>query len=258
MHRILRTGSGLLIPLLIYASWHFASKNEWLPPSLLPAPERVYHSFAYLLGSGELSSHIAASLSRLGTGFSIGALLGLITGLVIGLSRVAEGLFGPTMQFISPIPPIVWIPLLIAIFGIGEESKVALLSLASFFLVATHTFEGIRSTDSKLVDVAKLYRKGIASQILFLFVPSALPHIFLGLRLALSLSWILLIAAEVIASSHGLGWLVWDARTFSRPDDMFVGILTIGILGKSTDATLVWVSQKATHWSDTFDGRHRQ
>ncbi len=157
-------------------------------------------------------------------------------------------------QFLAPIPPIVWIPLLIIFFGIGEMSKIVLLMVASFFVLFINTVHGIRSVDKKLVEVANIYKKSNYFLITKILIPSALSNIFLGLRLALGLSWILLIAAEVVASSKGLGWLIWDSRNFSRPDDMFVGIITIGILGKITDQILIKAEKHFTSWKIKFEG----
>jgi len=166
-----------------------------------------------------------------------------------------ERLIAPTIQFLAPIPPIAWIPLLIILLGIGEASKIGLIIIASFVVVYLNTVQGIRSTDQKLVDVAHVLRKSNKELIKKVLLPSATPHIFTGMRIALGLSWILLIAAEVIASSKGLGWLIWDSRNFSRPDDLFVGIIMIGILGKLSDMALVAIEKELTKWRTVFQGK---
>jgi sulfonate transport system permease protein len=188
-------------------------------------------------------------------GFTIGTLIGLVLGVMVGTSKFAERLFAPTIQFLAPIPPIAWIPLLIILIGIGEASKIGLIIIASFVVVYLNTVQGIRSTDQKLVDVAHVLRKSNKELIKKVLLPSATPHIFTGMRIALGLSWILLIAAEVIASSKGLGWLIWDSRNFSRPDDLFVGIIMIGILGKLSDMVLVAFEKQLTHWRTVFQGK---
>ncbi len=252
MTKVYRKTVSSILPLLIFFVWYVWSENNYLPPSLLPSPKEVSVAFLALVYSGELLNHSAASIGRLFLGFGFGAIAGFCLGLAIGMKKSVENLVAPTLQFLAPIPPIVWIPLLIAIFGIGELSKILLLAVASFFVVCTHTMEGVRSTDLKLVDVANILNKNARSNALNLFIPASFPHVFLGLKLALGLSWILLIAAEVIASSEGLGWLVWDARSFSRPDDMFVGIITIGLLGKTSEYVIDASGFRVTHWSETF------
>lgn len=246
---------GLIIPVIVLVIWQVAVILEWLPQSLIASPTQIVADFWVFIKNGELFEHIFISLYRLSVGFVVGSLLGLATGIAVGTSKLLEKLLGPIIQFLAPIPPIVWIPLLIIIFGIGEVSKIILLVVASFFVLFINTVQGIRSTDQKYVDVAHVYNKSNFDLIRTILLPSSLPNIFTGMRLALGLSWILLIAAEVMASSKGLGWLIWDARNFSRPDDMFVGIITIGLLGKLSDQILIKLERRFTRWRNIFGGK---
>ena len=145
--------------------------------------------------------------------------------------------------------------ILIILFGIGEASKIILIAIAALFIVFINTVSGIRSADKKLVELAQVYKKPDKDLITKILLPSAVPSIMTGMRIALGLSWILLIAAEVIASSKGLGWLIWDSRNFSRPDDMIVGMITISILGKLSDMALISLERKLTKWGKTFEGK---
>lgn len=246
---------GAIIPIILLILWETSVFLGWLPKTLIASPSQIIVDFWKFIISGELLGHIAISLFRLLVGFVAGSLLGLIAGIGVGLSRFLEKLINPLMQFLAPIPPIVWVPLMIILFGIGEVSKIVLLIIASFFVVFISTVQGIRSTNQKIVDVAHVYNKSNLDLIRKILLPSSLPHIFTGMRLALGLSWILLIAAEVVASSKGLGWLIWDSRNFSRPDDMFVGIITIGILGKFSDQILSKIEKKFTKWREIFKGK---
>lgn len=235
--------------------WELSVVLEWLPQTLIASPSQIVVDYWLFLKDGTLLKHSGISLFRLLTGFLLGSFLGLIFGIGVGLSKFLNRLLSPMFQFLAPIPPIVWIPLLIIFFGIGEMSKIILLMVASFFVLFINTVHGIRSVDKKLIEVANIYKKSNYFLIMKILIPSALSNIFLGLRLALGLSWILLIAAEVVASSKGLGWLIWDSRNFSRPDDMFVGIITIGILGKVTDQVLIKAEGYFTSWKTKFEGR---
>lgn len=245
----------LILPVSVLVVWELAVDFKLVPTTLIASPIQVLKDFVEFIATGKIFMHIGASLSRLLIGFIIGSLVGISLGLVIGTSKRFEKLFHPTFLFLAPIPPIAWIPLLIIACGIGEGSKVALIALGAFFITYFHTIHGIRATDQKLVDLATVYRKDNWQLVKKILLPSALPSIFTGLRLALSLSWILLIAAEVIASSQGLGWLIWDARNFSRPDDMIVGIITIGILGKLSDSILVLLEHHMLRWRVAFTGK---
>lgn len=245
----------LLLPIGLIALWEWAVISGAVPNTLVASPSQVVVDFFELLFNGKLTVHSLISLYRLLLGFTIGTFLGLIFGVAVGTSKLVEKIVSPTMQFLAPIPPIAWIPLLIILLGIGEASKIGLLIIASFVVVYLNTIQGIRSTDQKLVDVAHVYRKSNRELISKILLPSALPNIFTGMRIALGLSWILLIAAEVIASSKGLGWLIWDARNFSRPDDMIVGMIAIGILGKLSDKILVAIEKELTKWRVVFSGK---
>lgn len=246
---------GSIIPILLIVIWEFSVFIGWLPKTLIASPSQITLDFWRFIVTGELFEHIFISLYRLLVGFIVGSLLGLIAGVGVGTSKFLDKLLNPLIQFLAPIPPIVWVPLLIIFFGIGETSKIVLLIVASFFVLFLNTVQGIRSTNQKFVDVANVYNKSNMDLIKKILLPSSLPNIFTGMRLALGLSWILLIAAEVVASSKGLGWLIWDARNFSRPDDMFVGIITIGCLGKLSDQILLKIEKKFTKWRDIFEGK---
>jgi len=244
----------VLLPALVLVTWEVAVRAGWVPYQLIAAPSTVVVRLVRMLLSGEVLIHSWASLKRLLSGFLIGAVGGVLVGASIGLSKRTEAVIAPTLQFLSPVPPIAWIPLLVVAFGIGELSKVLLVAVGVFFIVCFNTIEGIRGTEDALVDVGRVYEKRWYEMAIFVLVPSAMPSIFSGLRVGMALSWILLIAAEVIASSRGLGWLIWDSRNFSRPDDMLVGVIAVGALGKFTDYLLATAQAWVLRWRQTFKG----
>lgn len=245
----------LILPVLLLLLWEWSVSQGVLPRTLIASPVEVAADFVRLLGNGELLIHALVSLQRLIAGFLIGTAVGLAAGVFVGVSRLAERLVAPTLQLLAPIPAIAWIPLFIILFGISDASKIVLIAFATFFVVYFNTVQGIRSADQKLVELAQAYQKTNWELIWRILFPSALPQVFTGLRVALGLSWILLIAAEVIASSKGLGWLIWDSRNFSRPDDMIVGMIAIGILGKASDMALVALERRLTVWRTVFQGK---
>jgi sulfonate transport system permease protein len=244
----------LVLPLIILLTWEASVRFGYIPETLIATPIQVFSNFFKMLFSGELITHSSISLQRLILGFSIGTFLGIFLGIITGVSKLGENIISPTMKILSPIPPIAWIPLIIIIFGIGEGSKIALIAMAALVVVYIHTFNGIRSTDKKLIELAKVYNKNKKELLFKILLPSSTKDIFTGMRIALGLSWILLIASEVIASSKGLGWLIWDARNFTRPDDMIVGMIAIGILGFLTDKILLIIERKMLEWGENFEG----
>lgn len=245
----------LVVPIVLILLWEFTVSQGIIPNTLIASPSQVFITFFELLLNGELWIHSFVSLNRLIVGFLIGTGLGLFLGIIVGVSKLGEKLIAPTIQILAPIPPIAWIPLLIILLGIGEASKIGLIIIASLVVVYINTVQGIRATDQKLVEVAQVSKKSTKELITKILLPSATPNILTGMRVALGLSWILLIAAEVIASSNGLGWFIWDARNFSRPDDMIVGMITIGIWGKLSDMALIGLEKRLTLWKKSFGGK---
>jgi sulfonate transport system permease protein len=176
----------------------------------------------------------------------------VLLGVLLAFRPTAARIFEPTVLSLIPIPPIAWIPLLIILLGIGEASKVALISIGSFCTLFLQSAYCIRTGDKMLVEMALALNKDDRALLWRVLFPSALPGIISSMRVALALSWTLLIASEVIASSSGLGWLIWNARNFSRPNDMFVGMATVGLLGKLSDWGLVVLEAKLTRWRRAF------
>jgi ABC-type nitrate/sulfonate/bicarbonate transport system permease component len=246
--------SYVIVPVAFILVWDLAVRYDAVPSTLIAAPLDVAERLVDLIVSGKLEHQVAVSLGRLVQGFLYGSVLGIAVGTAVGASRLASRLIEPSLLTMIPIPAVAWVPLLIVLFGIGETSKVLLIALGSFCTLFLHTAHGIRSADRKLVEVAYVLGKSRAVLIRRVLLPAALPEIFAAARIAMALSWALLIVAEVIASSSGLGWFIWDARNFNRPSDMIVGMIAIGVLGKLSDALLGQMSHFATSWRDTYGG----
>lgn len=245
---------GLLVPIVLLACWDLLVRSGVLPRTLIASPIDVAKNLISLTLNGALFIHAAVSLKRLLAGFLIGTTAGVATGIVVGYWKLGRRLLELTVLVLLPIPPIAWIPLLIILLGVGEGSKIALISLGSFFTLFLNTVHGIRNADVKLLEVAFVLDKGPRAILGRVLLPAALPSIMAGARVAMALSWTLLICAEVIASARGLGWLIWDARNFSRPADMIAGMVAVGVLGKLTDAALVLLERYWTRYRVAFQG----
>ena len=247
--------ASLLVPFTILILWEISIKSGFIPHTLIAPPSKVAINFVRLFADGTLLTHSYISLYRLFVGFIIGSILGLLLGIFVGISKLFERLLAPTLQSIMPIPIIAWLPLLIVFFGIGEVLKLSIVGIAALLIVYINTVKGIRSTDSKLIELSDSLKKPKKELVGKILLPSAIPQIFTGMRVALGLSWILLIIAEFVASSKGLGWFIWDARNFSRPDDLIVGMITIGIFGKLSDVLIVRIENRLTNWRKSFEGK---
>ena len=168
----------------------------------------------------------------------------------------AEAYLEPTFAGLRSIPSLAWVPLLLLWLGIGETSKIVLIAIGAFFPVYLNGVAAIRGIDRKLVEVGRMYRFSRRQMILHLFLPAALPGLFTGLRSGLSLAWMFLVAAELIAATKGLGYLLSDGRETSRPDIVLAAIIVLALLGKLTDGVLAMLEKRLLSWRDTFKGNN--
>ena len=174
---------------------------------------------------------------------------GIAAGILIGLSEHAQRFTDLIIQILKPVPPIAWIPLVILWMGIGENSKVFLIFLGGFFTILQNVINGIRYTDKKLLEVASVMETPKWKYIFHLIIPAALPSIFTGLRVALGTCWTCVVAAELVASSSGIGYMISNARNFGQIDVVIVGMLAIGIVGKIMDFILLKIEKKVLAWN---------
>lgn len=245
---------GWVVPLLILALLETLVRSGALPAHQMPAPSQVAQTLYLLAQSGELWRHLNASLLRVGAGSAIGAALAIVIGTWVGLSRRAEAYLEPTFQALRAIPSLAWVPLLLLWLGIDETPKIVLIALGAFFPVYLSLLAGIRNIDRKLVEVGRLYGLSSLALVRRILLPAALPSLFTGLRGALSLSWMFLVAAELIAATRGLGYLLSDGRETSRPDLVIAAILLLALLGKLSDSLLKAWETRALRWRDSYQG----
>ncbi|MCT2378019.1 ABC transporter permease [Pseudomonas aeruginosa] len=213
------------LPLLALSSWEALVRLGWLPAYQMPAPSGILLTLVEL-ARGELWGHVGA----------------------------AEAYLEPSFQALRAIPSLAWVPLLLLWFGIDETPKIVLIALGAFFPVYLALVAGVRGVDRKWVELGRLYRLSRFALVRRILLPAALPNLFTGLRGALSLSWMFLVAAELIAATQGLGYLLSDGRETSRPDLVIAAILVLAALGKLSDGLLRSLERRALRWRDSFDG----
>ncbi|QQQ48285.1 ABC transporter permease [Pseudomonas syringae] len=248
---------GLVVPAVIISLLEMIVRIGWLPAYQMPAPSEIVLTLRDL-ADGALWKHISASLLRVLCGFAIGASLALVFAAWVGLSREAEAYLEPTFAGLRSIPSLAWVPLLLLWLGIGETSKIVLIAIGAFFPVYLNGVAAIRGIDRKLVEVGQMYglsRYRLTRRIL---LPAALPGLFTGLRSGMSLSWMFLVAAELIAATKGLGYLLSDGRETSRPDIVLAAIIVLATLGKLSDGLLASLEKRFLAWRDTFNGQSRE
>jgi len=228
--------------------WELLTRTGWIPPLFLPSPLGVLESGLDMLRSGELVGHVATSLRRIVLGFGLGALLGVGVGLAVGFWSLAEAIGNPLIAATFPIPKIALLPLLILWLGIGEASKVAVITLGVFFPMAINTYTGVRTADPLLIRAAVSFGAGRWSLIRKVLLPSALPMIFAGLRLGAGTALLLLVAAEMIAANSGIGFLVLNAQNLMETTKLMVGIVLLSVLGVCSHWLLARLERLALPW----------
>jgi sulfonate transport system permease protein len=242
-----------LLPALLGLFWTLAtSVFGFFGPSQLPSPAQVVASLRDLLVSGELEPHLAASVGRIVVGFAVGATAGTLLATAVGLSRTVQRLLDPTLQAVRAIPALAWVPFLLLWLGIGEVPKIVLIAIGAFFPVYVNAASGIRSVDRRLLEVGRLHGLSGARFARRIVLPAAAPALLTGLRLGLGQAWLFLVAAELIAATRGLGFLLVDGQNSARADLMVVSIVLLALLGKLADHAVRGVERRLLSWSDGF------
>ncbi|XTR51413.1 ABC transporter permease [Pseudarthrobacter sp. So.54] len=228
---------GLIIPAAMLAAWQLSTAAGVFSVVQLPAPAMVLEAGLDLLQRGQLGQHIAISTQRVLIGFA-GAALGLVFGSLVGLSKFADALLAPTIGALRAVPSLAWVPLLILWMKIGEDSKITLILIGAFFPVFTTVSLALRHVDRNLVEAARAFGLKGVKLLTTVQLPAVVPAVFSGLRLALAQAWLFLVAAELIASSMGLGFLLTDSQNNGRTDRLLLAIVLLAVIGKTTDALL--------------------
>jgi sulfonate transport system permease protein len=239
----------ITLPVLIIIVWKAADIKGYIVSYTMPPPEDIISTAIEFLKDKTLLEHIRASFIRVIEGFGIALVLALVLGVVIGLSRRFERFTDSTLQIIKPIPPIAWIPLAILWFGIGEASKIYIIAIGAFFPILVNTVEGIKNIDNRYLELARVYEVHKSRVVWQVILPGALPFIMVGIRLGLGMGWICVVAAELIAANSGIGYMLMDGRSLSRPDMVILGMIVIGIVGKLMDDILRYISRKVIKWN---------
>ncbi|MFC0249591.1 ABC transporter permease [Citricoccus parietis] len=241
---------GLLIPVVLVIAWWAATAAGLFSPVQLPSPASVVSAGIDLAADGSLWHHIAISVQRVLLGFVMGGVLGLLIGSILGLSTWADALLAPLIGAIRAVPSLAWVPLLILWMGIGEDSKVTLIVIGAFFPIFTNVYAALKHVDPHLVEAGRAFGYHGLRLLRTIQLPAVVPSVFSGLRLALAQAWLFLVAAELIASSMGLGFLLTDSQNNGRTDRLILTIILLAVIGKITDAILGLVEQRAIRrWS---------
>ena len=245
LRRLLTTAAlGLVVPVLGVLLWQSLATSGEFTVSQLPTPGAVLGALAELVARGELWRHVAISSQRVLLGFAAGAGAGLVLGGLVGLSSPARALLAPSIQAVRAVPSLAWVPLLLLWLGIGETPKIVLVAIGAFFPVYTTVSAALAHVDRHLVEVGRAYGRSGPRLFLQVQLPAIAPATLAGLRLGLAQGWLFLVAAELIASSIGLGFLLIDSQNTGRTDILLLAIVLLALIGKLTDSLLGLVERQ--------------
>lgn len=249
-------GSSVMISIatatLLFALWFLVTNTGWVKPLFLPSPQSVFQQFVeYLTGTANdkpLWQHFAASMFRVFSAFALACVTAIPIGIAMGMSRVARGIFDPIIEFYRPLPPLAYLPLIIIWFGIDELPKVLLIFLSCFAPLALAARSGMRSASQEQINAAYSMGASYAQVIRHVVLPSAMPDILVGMRIAIGFGWTTLVAAEMVAANVGLGQMVLNASNFLRTDIVIMGIVVIGIVAFTFDLLMRYLEKVLVPW----------
>lgn len=238
----------ILVPFLVVFLWWITVRCFEVNAFLFPSPEKIFAAFTRLIEKDILQVHVYTSFMRAFRGFSLTILFAVPLAVLFHSFKGFFSYFDGLIHFLRSVPPLAMIPLLILWFGIDEASKLALIVLSCFFPIFLNTLSGLDNVDKKLLVMGDSLDLNRMEKIKYIMIPEAAPSVITGLRLALSNSWRALVAAEMIAASSGIGYMILDAEEMAKTDVVYVGILTIGIMGLLMDKFFLMILSRLCPW----------
>jgi NitT/TauT family transport system permease protein len=246
--QLLRQSISIASPLFLLLAWEATARLGWIDTRFFPAPSAVLEQLQRLTAQGTLQQHVGITLGRIAIGFTMGAVPGLVVGIMMGLSPLIRAALQPLVGALFPIPKIAVLPLLMLIFGLGEGSKYAIVAVGVFFQVLISTIAGVVNIDRIYFDVGKTFHTGPSQTFRSIAFPGALPVIFAGFRLGWGTALLLLVTAEMVSSKGGLGFLIWQSwQTFSV-EEMYAGLITISFIGFVSFLLIDWLERIVIPW----------
>lgn len=238
----------IFLPVTLVILWQLSTNYGWVRQSVLPSPKGVWQSMIMLIEKGIFVDDFIASLRRIFVGFITGSIAGIVVGILIGIFPQFDTATKIIVAIFRPIPMIALIPFFILWTGIGETSKIAVITIGTFWSLLLNTTEGIKGVDKKLIELSSMLRKSHWETIRYVILPYALPFIYTGLQFALSTSVSYVVTAEMIAAANGIGYRIMYARTLAQPGIMLVGVIEIGLLGTVNDLVMRKIQQKIFYY----------
>jgi len=240
-----------VVPVALVVAWATATATGWVKSYQLASPRDVVRELGDLAASGVLWHDLGASITRVAAGFAIALIAALVLGAYVGGSRRGEALLDPTLQAIRAVPSLAWVPLILLWLGIGEVAKITLVAIGAFFPIYVALVSGIRGVDRKLIEVGRSFGLSRFALVARVLVPATFPQLLVGARIGLTQAWLFLVAAELLAASSGLGFLLTDGQQTSRTDEILVAIVLFALCGKLSESAMRSAERRLVGWADT-------
>jgi NitT/TauT family transport system permease protein len=238
----------VLSPLILLGLWEVLARVTVIDTRFFPAPSSIFGVFGQMIRSGELPTHLGISLQRIAIGFVIGAVPGVLVGLTMGLFSPVRAIIQPLIDATFPIPKIAILPLFIMIFGIGEESKYAIIATAVIYLVLINTVAGVKNIDRIYLDVGRNFHASRRMMFTDIALPGALPLVVAGLKLGMGVALLIIVSAEFVGAKSGIGYLIWTSWQIFQVEKMYVGLLVIALVGFATAIVLNALERVLVPW----------
>lgn len=244
--------SGLAVMLALLAWWLSTSVLGWISAHRFPDPTAFMQALRQIVfvryAGAPLQEHVVTSVALVLKGFVLASVAGCALGLLMGLSAFWRDFLSPTFNLLRPIPPLAWIPLALLWFGLGDASKLFLITYAAFIPVVINTSTGVAQIDRTLLEAARVHGASGRIWLFHVIIPGALPYIFVGLRLAMQTCWTVIVAAELLGAITGIGKVLSSAKDDVYPGMILVGMITVAALGIATTYLLEWVGGRFVAW----------
>src|SRR3984893_5948011 len=240
--------AGWIALLLVIGFWQLAGSSGWVNPLFLPAPSAIVRAIWQLAISGALWRHLSVSIMRIGTGWILGTVAGVLVGFAIGLSSLARGVGITFISALFPIPKIALLPLLILWLGIGEQPKIATIALGVFFSTAISVYSGVDNVPRNLIRMAQSFNVPFHAIVGRVVWPRALPSILAGFRITASVALLLVVSAEMIGAEYGIGAFVLQAGNLIQTDQLLAGVVILSLFGLAVGRLINWLETRLLHW----------
>lgn len=237
------------VPVLVLIIWEVAGRLGYINVSIMPIPSKIGAEWKELILEGKLQKNLLVSFQRVILGFIYGSLAGLILGILMGQFEKVNKAFTVFVGVLRPIPMIGWTPLFILWFGLGETSKIITIAVSAFWSLLINTIDGFKNVDRNYLEVSQILEKGKLDNIFHVIIPSIFPSVFTGIRLGMSNAWRGVVAAEMIAATAGIGYMISSARELFKTAELMVGLLAIGLICLLIDIVILRIQKYIFRWN---------